>query len=179
MRSRATGGKFRHDAFAPDFSVYNRRRVFHPMMPRLAIPAVIVSAAILLTAASRPHVAGLEPTSAESPRFALQDSTLYTEEQATTGAALFGRVCAECHEKADITKADFRSKWNGRTLFELYELIRTTMPDSNPGGLSRDEYAGALAYILKVNGLPAGSTAVMPDSMAMSNARLVLPPPAH
>lgn len=149
------------------------------MMPRIAISAAIVAAAALLTAAAVPHVDVEASVTTESPRFALQDSTLYTEEQATSGAALFGRVCAECHEKADITKADFRSKWNGRTLFELYELVRTTMPDSNPGGLSRDEYAGALAYILKMNGLPAGSSGVMPDSAAMSNAKLVLPPPAN
>ena len=106
------------------------------------------------------------------------DSTpLYTEEQATAGAALFGRVCVECHEKKDVTSADFRAKWTGRPILDLYELIRTTMPDSNPGALSRDEYAGALAYILKLNGLPSGATAVMPDSAAMRNATLEFPPP--
>ena len=103
---------------------------------------------------------------------------LYTEEQATTGAAVFGKVCAECHEKKDITGADFRAKWTGRPVWELYELVRTTMPDSNPGSLSRDDYAAALAYILKLNGVPAGPAAVMPDTTAMKTAKLDLPPPA-
>ncbi|MBP6771412.1 MAG: cytochrome c [Gemmatimonadaceae bacterium] len=108
-----------------------------------------------------------------------RDSTpLYTEEQATAGEAVFAKVCAECHEKKDVTSADFRSKWHGRALLELYELIRTTMPDSNPGALSRDEYAGTLAYILKLNGVPAGPTAIMPDSIAMKAALLALPPVA-
>lgn len=108
-----------------------------------------------------------------------RDSTpLYTEEQATAGEAVFVKVCAECHEKKDVTSADFRSKWHGRALLELYELIRTTMPDSNPGALSRDEYAGTLAYILKLNGVPAGPTAIMPDSIAMKAALLALPPVA-
>ncbi len=108
-----------------------------------------------------------------------RDSTpLYTEEQATAGEAVFAKVCAECHEKKDVTSADFRSKWHGRALLELYELIRTTMPDSNPGALSRDEYAGTLAYILKLNGVPAGPTAIMPDSIAMKAAMLALPPVA-
>jgi mono/diheme cytochrome c family protein len=145
------------------------------MMPYTSISAAIVSTLVFLSATFGPDDSA---TRTESPRHALSatDSTLYTEEQATAGAVVFGKVCAECHEKADITKADFRSKWNGRTLFELFELVRTTMPDSNPGGLTRDEYAGTMAYILKMNGLPAGSTAVMPDSAAMSNAKLSLPP---
>ena len=144
------------------------------MIPHISISAAIVSTVVFLTVGTRSHGS----TPAEAPRFALtaQDSTLYTEEQAAAGAATFAKICAECHEKADITKPDFRSKWNGRTLFELFELVRTTMPDSNPGGLTREEYAGAMAYILKVNGLPAGTTAVMPDSAAMSNVKLSLPP---
>ena len=147
------------------------------MMLPISISAAIASTLVLLTAAFGSHDAST-PAAHDAPRYALvaQDSTLYTEEQATAGAAVFGKVCAECHEKADITKPDFRSKWNGRTLFELFELVRTTMPDSNPGGLTREEYAGALAYILKANGLPAGTTAVMPDSALMSNVKLSLPP---
>ena len=147
------------------------------MMPHISITAAIVSTVVVLTATFGRHEATAATTG--SPRYALaaQDSTLYTEEQAAAGAVLFGKSCAECHEKADITKADFRSKWNGRTLFELFELVRTTMPDSNPGGLTREEYASAMAYILKANGLPAGTTVVMPDSAAMSNAKLSLPPP--
>lgn len=124
--------------------------------PRIFVPA----------AGERPHVSVVTR----------RDSTpLYTEQQATDGAVLFGKVCVECHEKKDVTKADFRAKWTGRPIFDLYELVRTTMPDSNPGGLSRDEYANALAYILKLNGLPAGSTAVMPDSATMQRTMLELP----
>ena len=77
-----------------------------------------------------------------------------------------------------MTSANGRSIAQRRALLELYELIRTTMPDSNPGALSRDEYAGTLAYILKLNGVPAGPTAIMPDSIAMKAALLALPPMA-
>ena len=146
------------------------------MMPHISVSAAIASTLVFLVATFGPDES--RAAHSESPRYtlAVTDSALYTEEQATSGAVVFGKVCAECHEKADITKADFRSKWNGRTLFELFELVRTTMPDSNPGGLTRDEYAGTMAYILKANGLPAGTTPVMPDSAAMSNAKLSLPP---
>jgi S-disulfanyl-L-cysteine oxidoreductase SoxD len=124
-------------------------------------------------------VRSVPTTSLQARRAAVtpQDSTpLYTEEQATAGAAIFGKICAECHEKTDIAGSDFRAKWTSRTLFDLFELVRTTMPDSNPGGLSRDDYAAALAYILKQNGLPAGPSPVMPDSVAMKNFKLDLPP---
>ena len=116
--------------------------------------------------------------SPNAPAMRRDTTPLYTEEQATTGEALFGRVCVECHEKRNVTSVDFRAKWTGRPILDLYELIRTTMPDSNPGGLSRDEYAGALAYILKLNGLPAGATPVMPDSVAMRLVKVDFPPPS-
>ncbi|MEI6739369.1 MAG: cytochrome c [Gemmatimonadaceae bacterium] len=109
-------------------------------------------------------------------RVARDTTPLYTDAQATAGLAVFTKNCAECHEKKDVTSADFRTKWSGRTLFDLYELVRTTMPDSNPGALSRDEYAAAIAYILKLNGLPAGPATVMPDSAAMRAVTLALPP---
>jgi S-disulfanyl-L-cysteine oxidoreductase SoxD len=109
-------------------------------------------------------------------RVAWRDSAaLYTEAQATAGAEVYTKVCASCHEKTDVTNADFKANWGGRSLYELYEEIRTTMPDDNPGALSRDEYAGATAYILKLNGFVAGQVAVMPDSAAMAGAKLVFP----
>ncbi len=153
------------------------------MMLLPTFPAAIFAAVVLLAGFGRTRTASHGSNdhrtfTAASRVVTHGDSTpLYTEEQATAGAALFGRVCAECHEKTNVTSADFRAKWTGRPILDLYELIRTTMPDSNPGALSRDEYAGALAYILKLNGLPSGATAVMPDSAAMRNATLEFPPP--
>jgi len=41
-------------------------------------------------------------------------------------------------------------------LGELFERIRTTMPQDNPGKLSRAQYADILSFILKSNGYPAG-----------------------
>ncbi len=101
---------------------------------------------------------------------------MYTEAQATSGAALFTKVCVECHELADYTGEKFRTKWSGQTMYDLYEQIRTKMPDDKPGSLTREEYADALAYILKQNKLPAGSTKIAPDSAAMSAVKLDLPP---
>lgn len=152
------------------------------MMLLSTIPAALCAALLLAAGGDSRHPSRLTSGGAHplrSTHLAEQrDSTpLYTDEQAATGAVVYGRVCAECHEKKDVTSVDFKGKWGGRPIFDLFELIRTTMPDSNPGGLSRDEYAGVLAYILKLNGLPSGATTVMPDSTAMQNQTLVFPPP--
>lgn len=110
--------------------------------------------------------------------FLRDTAKVYTDSQATAGQAVFAKVCAECHETKDVTGADFRTKWKGQSVFALFEQIRTTMPDGNPGTLSRDEYISTVAYILKLNGLPAGDKALATDSVALSVITLELPPPS-
>jgi mono/diheme cytochrome c family protein len=89
---------------------------------------------------------------------------IYTEGQAARGAESFRQNCAVCHgaslggvgEAPALTGAQFVSDFNGLTVGDLFERMRTTMPLNNPGGLSRDQYADILAFMLKSNGYPAG-----------------------
>jgi mono/diheme cytochrome c family protein len=81
----------------------------------------------------------------------------YTEEQATSGAALYRANCAACHAKVQQTGKSFQESWGGRSLYDLFTRVRTTMPFDDPGRLSAEEYALVLAYLLKLNGYPAGS----------------------
>jgi S-disulfanyl-L-cysteine oxidoreductase SoxD len=158
------------------------------MMSTTLIPTAFFASIVLAAVVGGPNAAsqpsgsfGSRAAASNSrlPNAARQDSVaLYTEAQATAGAEVYTKVCASCHEKTDVTNADFKANWGGRTLYELYEEIRTTMPDDNPGALSREEYAGATAYILKLNGFVAGGVAVMPDSAAMAGAKLTFPPSA-
>jgi mono/diheme cytochrome c family protein len=162
------------------------------MMLQTAIPTAFFATIVMLAAtAGAPRASqqlGAQPLSPSTAaarvrmtlpataRWVPADSVpMYTEDQATAGLEVFTKVCSECHEKKDMTSADFKTKWGGRPLLELYELVRTTMPDGNPGSLSRTEYANAMAYVLKLNGLPAGAAAIMPDSVAMSAAKVVFP----
>jgi mono/diheme cytochrome c family protein len=88
----------------------------------------------------------------------------YTAAQAERGAAQYSQNCAACHgsglngngEAPALVGGEFISNWAGLTLGDLFERIRTTMPQDNPGKLSRDQYADILSYILKSNGYPAG-----------------------
>jgi mono/diheme cytochrome c family protein len=96
----------------------------------------------------------------------------YSADQATRGEATYKRACAECHSIRDHANPDFRFSWNGRTALELFENIRNTMPEENPGSLTRQEYADIVAYMMKMNGMPSGPRPLAPDSTSLRAARL-------
>jgi mono/diheme cytochrome c family protein len=136
---------------------------------RLALAqATACGAALLLSAA----IAGAQDSTAAKPAA----PGVYTEEQSERGNGVFGKVCLECHTRNDMAGADFRLNWNGRTLFDLFERIRTTMPDAAPGSLTREEYTDVTSYILKLNGMPAGSMP-MPGDSTLSAIKLEIPAP--
>jgi mono/diheme cytochrome c family protein len=90
---------------------------------------------------------------------------VYTEAQAARGNAGFAAHCASCHgadlggtgEAPSLSGAKFLSDFDGLSLGELFDRIRTTMPQDNPGSLTRDDVADILAYLLKANALPSGA----------------------
>ena len=57
----------------------------------------------------------------------------------------------------------FRNRWRGRSLGEMFELIRDTMPQDAPGSLSPQQSAELVAYILSGNRLPTGDLALTDD----------------
>jgi mono/diheme cytochrome c family protein len=91
---------------------------------------------------------------------------VYTEDQAGRGRVLYNEACASCHSDTlmggemspPLAGGEFLSNWNGLTLGDLFERIRTTMPQDKAGKLSREVNADILAYILSVNKFPAGKT---------------------
>lgn len=92
---------------------------------------------------------------------------VYTEEQATRGDTEHQNNCSSCHGTEKYSGDNFTKNWVGRTVFDLFEQIRTTMPDDNPGGLSAQQYKDVVAYILKTNGIPAGTDSLPSDPEAM------------
>lgn len=101
---------------------------------------------------------------------------VYTERQADQGAAAYAKACASCHGKTlegsgaatpPLMGSDFTMNWNGQPLDELFERIQTSMPADHPGTLSRAENAGILAYILKMNQLPAGKQDLPSEAEAL------------
>ena len=61
-------------------------------------------------------------------------------------------------EAPALTGSSFMGGWNGLTLFELHDRVRTTMPTDTPGTYSRQDIADVIAYMLKFNQFPAGKS---------------------
>ena len=96
----------------------------------------------------------------------------YTEDQATRGETVYKNVCASCHTTSYHTDEQFRFNWFGRTIYELFKVLKTTMPEDNPGGLSDDEYTRVIAYILKLNGFQAGTDSLTADTLSLKLIRI-------
>ena len=99
-------------------------------------------------------------------------SGTYTEDQATRGKTAYETFCASCHTTSFHTDEQFRLNWFGRTVYDLFKTLRTTMPEDNPGGLSDEEYARVIAYILKLNGFQPGSDSLTADTTSLKLIRI-------
>lgn len=90
---------------------------------------------------------------------------IYTTEQADRGAGVYAQRCGACHgaalngtgEAPPLIGGEFVSHWDTMTVGDLFDRVRTTMPQNDPQSLTREEYADVLAFLLKNNGFPAGS----------------------
>jgi cytochrome c len=89
---------------------------------------------------------------------------VYSEAQAKRGEAIFVESCSNCHgrtlEGADMTPpltgGAFMANWDGLSVGDLTDRIRTSMPADRPGSLSRQDNVDVVAYILRFNEFPAG-----------------------
>jgi mono/diheme cytochrome c family protein len=116
---------------------------------------------------------------AQSPRTVWD--RVYTEEQAGRGGKLYSEQCASCHgegltgvEAAPALAGDmFNSNWEGVALSDLFERIRTSMPQNKPGSLTRAQTADILAHMLKVGGFPAGETALDGQAGALAQTKFL------
>ena len=111
---------------------------------------------------------------------------VFTEVQAKRGQTVYPGACATCHGRrlngaADdpdmrssppLARARFLRVWEGRSLATLFEYTRATMPESNPGSLTDDEFVDVIAYMLSVGGMPAGDDELRPDPRSL--ARIVI-----
>jgi len=120
--------------------------------------ALVIAAASVLAAS---HAAAQSPADSSSTPAA----RAYSADQAAEGEYTFRHTCGNCHGTAEFSGPSFLDIWSGRPVYELFDQLRNAMPLDNPGGLSAGEYAAVIAYILKLNGVPAGP-APLPSSDA-------------
>jgi len=91
----------------------------------------------------------------------------YTSEQAERGKAVYEKSCSNCHQ-ADFYR-DRLTRYQSKPVGQLFEVVSTTMPADNVGGLLTSEYLDALAYIFSITGAPAGSEELTTDNMDAIN----------
>jgi len=91
---------------------------------------------------------------------------VYSLDQAKRGEPLYSENCAACHAPdlsggelaPPLTGGDFAANWDGLTLGDIFERIRVTMPQNNPGALTRAQKIDVLGFILYKGNYPAGET---------------------
>jgi hypothetical protein len=68
----------------------------------------------------------------------------------------------------------FLSRWadGQHTLDDLFYIVRTQMPYSAPGSLAKQQYADVVAFVLQMNGYPAGEAELTPSAAALKKITL-------
>jgi mono/diheme cytochrome c family protein len=124
-----------------------------------ATAGLAVCAAMLVSAAAA-AAGGQDKTSVKAG--------VYTAAQADRGQTMFRSKCASCHAPNRFTDDLFYTSFAGKPLYEMFDVISDTMPEDDPGSLKKEEYADVIAYLLKLNNFPAGSTELPTDKDALS-----------
>lgn len=95
---------------------------------------------------------------------------LYTESQAIRGRVEYDNSCASCHmdnlsgngQAPSLAGQTFMENWQGKSVVDLLERIRATMPQNNPGSLSDQTYLDIIAFLLQSNDFAAGKNELKP-----------------
>ena len=92
---------------------------------------------------------------------------IYSKQQAKMGESLYKDNCLICHDKKYFRPV-FRA-WEDQSLHTFYLVMSSSMPESNPGSLSRQEYIDILAYMLSLNRYSPGKEVLLPSTEILSN----------
>ena len=135
------------------------------VIPRSVATRDLLSLALLCVA----------PATALAQKASTERTTLdgvYSEPQAARGQDVYAGMCKSCHAAATHTGVAFEKSWNGHPLSELFGFISTRMPKNEPGSLAPEEYMDVLAYLLKLNQMPAGAAELPPDTTVLGQVRI-------
>ena len=122
---------------------------------------------------------------AQAPTHSVWEGT-YTDAQANRGKDVYAQACAACHggelsggEMAPpLSGAEFMAGWDGLTAGDLYERIKSSMPQNAPGTMSGDQTADLMALIFMANKFPAGAKDLAKDSSVLKQIKIEAKKPA-
>jgi mono/diheme cytochrome c family protein len=138
----------------------------------VSVPACALAGS-LLVAAQAPTTPPPSPTSRSA-----RDG-VYSDEQAKRGQVLYKDKCASCHG-ATLAGANapplagnaFLSIWGG-PVADLVDKVLHTMPQDDPGKLTRPQATDLVAYMLQAGRFPAGRTELGAEAAAQASISLV------
>ena len=103
-------------------------------------------------------VAGLLVSASAAAEPKTINEAVYSKDQAEVGEELYKDNCLTCHDKKYFRPV--LKRWQGQPLGLFYTVMAASMPESNPGSLTDDQYLDILAYILSLSRYPAGDAAL-------------------
>lgn len=147
--------------------------IIRPEMTR----ALVVTATILLVNVGG-HLADLGAQQTAETR-SVRDG-VYNEEQLDRGFLAYEQICSDCHgydmeggeEAPALEGGTFLSNWNGLTLRDLADRIRTTMPPDATRSVSRQQTSDIMSLILNANNFPAGDAELGTETQVLRQIRI-------
>jgi mono/diheme cytochrome c family protein len=146
---------------------------FNPILKLSIFTCAIICAVAALSHAARQS----------QPQRTTKDR-VYTDAQAARGEALASKIgCGRCHgpdldgggdETPPLWGIEFTSNWYGTTLRDLNLKLNEMPPDAKEK-LRPQDYADLAAFLLQINGYPAGQGELPPESEALAQIRFVDP----
>ncbi len=94
--------------------------------------------------------------------------------QADRGQTVVEETCSTCHTPQQLVGQQFVDAWGDRRVYDLYALVRSTMPLDKPGGLTDEQYLDVVSYLLKANHAPSGSDSLRADTVALRSRRIAV-----
>lgn len=109
-------------------------------------------------------------------------SGVFSEQQATRGQQIYKQSCAMCHKDdllgeagtPALAGADFLNRFNGSSVDDLVQITRASMPQDAPDSLGTPAYVDLITFVLKTNGVPAGSSDLPTERAALKQIRVTL-----
>jgi mono/diheme cytochrome c family protein len=104
---------------------------------------------------------------------------VYTAEQARRGEAISKSKCQACHGERltgdmgpPLSGSDFIANWNSKPASDLFDKIRSTMPQGEEGTLTAKETSDLLAYLFQLSKFPSGPAELGADASALAQIRI-------
>jgi quinoprotein glucose dehydrogenase len=89
---------------------------------------------------------------------------VYTDAQAKRGEAAYTEACSRCHRddlsgyNGVLVGGKFMDRWREDSLNSFFRNVQKTMPRDAPASLSDSTYLDIVAYVLRRNQFPAGTS---------------------